>query len=75
MVGKSLRLEGSLVRDHQDARGELYDFAVPHLRSGRLPLDVTVVEGFEHIVDAFLGMLRGENAGKMLVSREVDPAS
>lgn len=41
---------------------------MPHLRSGALPLDVTAVEGFEHVVDAFLGMLRGENLGKMLVT-------
>ncbi|MFF9911464.1 zinc-binding dehydrogenase [Streptomyces sp. NPDC013457] len=69
LVEKSIRLEGFLVARHADAQQELYDFAVPHLRSGRLPVDVTVVEGFEHIVDAFLGMLRGENIGKMLVSR------
>ncbi|MFF9014589.1 NADP-dependent oxidoreductase [Streptomyces sp. NPDC014870] len=69
LVEKSLRLEGFLVRDHADAQEELYAFAVPHLRSGRLPLDVTVTDGFEHIVEAFLGMLRGENTGKMLVAR------
>ncbi|MET9654392.1 NADP-dependent oxidoreductase [Streptomyces sp. NPDC006460] len=69
LVGKSIRLEGFLVRNHMDAQAELYDFAVPHLRSGRLPLDVTVTEGFDRIVDAFLGMLRGENVGKALVSR------
>lgn len=69
---ESIRLEGFLVSNHADAQEELYEFAVDHLRSGRLPLDVTVLEGFEHIVDAFLGMLRGENIGKMLVS---DPAS
>ncbi|MFE5710866.1 zinc-binding dehydrogenase [Streptomyces sp. NPDC056501] len=68
VVGKSIRLEGFLVRDHMDALEELYDLAVPHLRSGALPLDVTVVKGFGHIVDAFLGMLRGENLGKMLVA-------
>ncbi|MFI9211758.1 zinc-binding dehydrogenase [Streptomyces sp. NPDC053253] len=68
VVGKSIRLEGFLVRDHLDALEELYDLAVPRLRSGALPLDVTVVEGFGHIVDAFLGMLRGENLGKMLVA-------
>ncbi|MFE2235108.1 zinc-binding dehydrogenase [Streptomyces sp. NPDC059442] len=69
LVGKSIRLEGFLVSNHMDAQAELYDFAVPHLRSGRLPLDVTVTEGFDRIVDAFLGMLRGENVGKALVSR------
>ena len=28
----------------------------------------TVVEGIDHAVDAFLGLLRGENTGKMIVS-------
>ncbi|WP_327678013.1 NADP-dependent oxidoreductase [Kitasatospora sp. NBC_00458] len=67
VVGKSLRLEGFLVRDHLDARPELYDFLVPHLRSGAIAPDETVVEGFDHVVDAFLGMLRGANTGKMIV--------
>ncbi|MEV7776312.1 NADP-dependent oxidoreductase [Kitasatospora sp. NPDC086791] len=67
VVGKSLRLEGFLVRDHLDARPELYDFLVPHLRSGVVVPDETVVDGFDRVVDAFLGMLRGANTGKMLV--------
>ncbi|MFJ4185689.1 NADP-dependent oxidoreductase [Kitasatospora sp. NPDC089509] len=67
VVGRSLRLEGFLVRDHLDARPELYDFLVPHLRSGALVPDETVVDGFDHVVDAFLGMLRGANTGKMIV--------
>ncbi|MGA5820684.1 NADP-dependent oxidoreductase [Kitasatospora sp. NPDC094028] len=67
VVGKSLRLEGFLVRDHLDARPELYDFLVPHLRSGAVVAEETVVDGFDHVVDAFLGMLRGANTGKMIV--------
>lgn len=67
IVEKSLRLEGFLVRNHLDLQEELYEFAVPHLQSGRLALDETVVDGFGHIVDAFLGMLRGENTGKIIV--------
>lgn len=67
IVEKSIRMEGFLVRNHRDVQEELYDFAVPHLRSGRLAADETVVDGFEHIVDAFLGMLRGENTGKIIV--------
>ncbi|MFD2119933.1 hypothetical protein ACFSNO_10460 [Streptomyces cirratus] len=38
------------------------------LRSGELRYDETVVEGVENAADAFLGMLRGENTGKMIVS-------
>lgn len=68
IVEKSLRMEGFLVRDHYEVEDELYEFVVPHLQSGRVGLDETVVEGFGNIVDAFLGMLRGENLGKIIVS-------
>lgn len=67
IVEKSLRMEGFLVSNHRDVQEELYEFAVPHLQSGRLALDETVVDGFEGIVEAFLGMLRGENTGKIIV--------
>ncbi|MFF5426323.1 MULTISPECIES: NADP-dependent oxidoreductase [unclassified Streptomyces] len=67
IVEKSLRMEGFLVSNYSDVQEELYEFAVPHLQSGRLSLDETVVDGFEHIVDAFLGMLRGRNTGKIIV--------
>ncbi|WP_338700865.1 NADP-dependent oxidoreductase [Streptomyces sp. Q6] len=67
VVEKSLRVEGFLVSDYRDVQEELYAFAVPHLQSGRLGLDETVVDGFERIVEAFLGMLRGANVGKVVV--------
>ncbi|MFJ8646014.1 NADP-dependent oxidoreductase [Streptomyces sp. NPDC093546] len=67
IVEKSIRMEGFLVSNYREVQEELYEFAVPHLQSGRLALDETVVDGFEHIVDAFLGMLRGENTGKIIV--------
>lgn len=67
VVHKSLRLEGVLVRNHTNLQDELEDFLVPHLRSGRIGTDTTVVQGFDRTVEAFLGMLRGENLGKMLV--------
>ncbi|WP_081236863.1 MDR family NADP-dependent oxidoreductase [Streptomyces viridosporus] len=67
IVEKSLRMEGFLVSNYREVQEELYEFAVPHLQSGRLALDETVVDGFDHIVDAFLGMLRGRNTGKIIV--------
>ncbi|MEV6106727.1 NADP-dependent oxidoreductase [Streptomyces sp. NPDC051940] len=67
VVGRSLRLEGVMVRNHLDAQASLEDFAVPHIRSGTLVPQETVVDGFEHTVEAFLGMLRGGNVGKMIV--------
>ncbi|PBC79242.1 hypothetical protein BX265_4037 [Streptomyces sp. TLI_235] len=67
VVGKSLRLEGFLVRNHLAVRDELYAALVPHLRSGRMQSDETVVDGFDRIVAAFLAMLRGDTVGKTLV--------
>ncbi|MER6779914.1 MULTISPECIES: NADP-dependent oxidoreductase [unclassified Streptomyces] len=67
VVHKSLRLEGVLVRNHTNLQDEMEDFLVPHLQSGRIGTDTTVVQGIDHTVDAFLGMLRGDNLGKMLV--------
>ncbi|QES56829.1 NADP-dependent oxidoreductase [Streptomyces venezuelae] len=67
VVHKSLRLEGVLVRNHTNLQDELEGFLVPHLRSGRIGTDTTVVQGFDRTVEAFLGMLRGDNLGKMLV--------
>jgi NADPH-dependent curcumin reductase CurA len=69
IVEKSIRMEGFLVSNYRDLQEELYDFAVPHLQSGRLASDQTVVDGFEHIVDAFLDMLNGRNTGKIIVRR------
>jgi NADPH-dependent curcumin reductase CurA len=69
IVEKSLRMEGFLVSNHRELQDELYEFAVPPLQSGRLALDETVVDGFEHIVEAFLDMLHGKNTGKILIRR------
>jgi NADPH-dependent curcumin reductase CurA len=67
VVGKSLRLQGFLVRNHLDTREEFEQFLVPHIESGQVGVDETLTDGFDSIVDAFLGMLRGENVGKALV--------
>lgn len=75
IVEKSLRLEGFLVSNYRDLQEELNEFAVPHLQSGRLALDETVVDGFEHIVDAFLGMLSGRNTGKTIVRDRTEAPS
>jgi len=67
VVEKSLRIEGFLVKDYGDVRVEFEEFLVPHIVSGVVRVAETVVEGFENTVGAFIGMLRGENVGKMIV--------
>ncbi|MEZ0108297.1 NADPH-dependent curcumin reductase CurA [Catenulispora sp. EB89] len=70
VVGNALRLEGFLVRDHLDAREEFEDFLIPHIASGAVPVDETVVHGFGRTVEAFISMLGGGNVGKMVVTLE-----
>ncbi|MGH3715587.1 MAG: NADP-dependent oxidoreductase [Micromonosporaceae bacterium] len=66
-VGKRLRLRGFIVFDHYDRFPDLVNEVGGWLRSGDLIADETVVDGLDKAPDAFLGLLRGENTGKMIV--------
>jgi NADPH-dependent curcumin reductase CurA len=72
VVTKRLRIEGFIITDHFDRFGEFAGEATAWVRDGRLQHRETVVEGIENAPKAFLGLLRGENIGKMLV--KVGPA-
>jgi NADPH-dependent curcumin reductase CurA len=37
------------------------------LREGKIRCDETVVDGIDRAPEAFLGLLRGENTGKMVI--------
>lgn len=67
LVGKRIKLQGFLVGDHGDLAPEYYERAAGWLAEGKLHSKVTVVDGIDNAVDAFLGMMRGANTGKMLV--------
>ncbi|MEU8778212.1 NADP-dependent oxidoreductase [Streptomyces sp. NPDC048606] len=68
IIGKRLRLQGVLVGDHAGLQDQFVKDVAGWLASGELRYDETVVEGVENATEAFLGMLRGENTGKMIVS-------
>ena len=72
IVGKTLRLEGVLVRDHANVQLELEERLVPHIQSGRITLEQTVTLGLDQMVDGFIGMLRGANIGKSIVQVSAD---
>jgi NADPH-dependent curcumin reductase CurA len=72
VVTKRLRLQGFIITDHFDRFGEFAREATEWVRDGRLQYRETVVDGIENAPKAFLGLLRGENIGKMLV--KVGPA-
>jgi NADPH-dependent curcumin reductase CurA len=67
VVTKRLRIQGYIVSDHFDRFDEFHAKAQEWVRDGKLRYRETVVEGIENGPHAFLGLLRGENIGKMLV--------
>ncbi|WP_422732978.1 NADP-dependent oxidoreductase [Micromonospora sp. WMMD558] len=67
LIGKRLTLRGFLVGDHGHLRDQFVREVAGWLRDGKLAYDETVVDGIENAPAAFLGLLRGENLGKMLV--------
>ncbi|MGP3979785.1 NADP-dependent oxidoreductase [Streptomyces sp. KR80] len=68
VIGKRLRLQGMLVGDHASLQPQFVQEVSGWIRSGELKYGETVVEGIENAAEAFLGMLRGENTGKMIVA-------
>lgn len=67
VVTKRLRMQGYIIADHYDRFPEFLAKAQEWVREGRLRYRETVIEGIENAPRAFLGLLRGENVGKMLV--------
>ncbi len=67
IVTRSLRLEGFTMGDHWDLAGPFREELTPWLAAGEIVFDETVVDGVDATFDAFLGLLRGENVGKMVV--------
>ncbi|MFJ5707701.1 NADP-dependent oxidoreductase [Streptomyces sp. NPDC093105] len=68
IIGKRLRLQGVLVGDHYGLQQQFVEEVGGRLRAGELKYRETFATGIENGVDAFLGLLRGDNTGKMIVS-------
>jgi NADPH-dependent curcumin reductase CurA len=67
IVGKRLTIRGFIVADHNDRFRAMIDEVGAWLAGGKLVAEETIVDGLENAPAAFLGMLRGENTGKMVV--------
>jgi NADPH-dependent curcumin reductase CurA len=67
-VGKRLTLHGFIVGDHNHLQEDFVREVGAWVRDGRLRYTETVVDGgLRKAPEAFLGLLRGQNTGKMLV--------
>ena len=56
-----------IILDHLDLNEEFTEKTIGWMRDDRIRYQETMVEGFENTLEAFFGVLRGENTGKMIV--------
>jgi hypothetical protein len=67
VISKRLTLRGFIVWDHSTLMPEFLAEMSGWLAEGKVRFSETVVEGLENAPDAFIGLLRGQNTGKMVV--------
>jgi NADPH-dependent curcumin reductase CurA len=67
IVTRRLTIRGFIVLDHLRELKAFFTDVEPLVRSGRIKVRETVVEGLDRAPEAFLEMLRGGNVGKMIV--------
>jgi hypothetical protein len=70
VVGKSLKMQGFIVTDFLDLVPQFFADMGGWIAAGKIKWRETVVDGIENAPQAFLGLFKGENTGKMLVRLE-----
>jgi NADPH-dependent curcumin reductase CurA len=73
IVTKRLRMEGYIISDHYDRYPAFLAEMAPRVRDGAVQYRETIVDGIEQAPQAFIGLLEGENVGKMLVRVGPEP--
>lgn len=74
VIPKRLRIQGFIVSDHFDMQPKFLGDMGKWIAAGKMKWQETVVDGLENAPQAFLGLFKGENKGKMLVKVGSDPA-
>ncbi|WP_046213736.1 NADP-dependent oxidoreductase [Paenibacillus wulumuqiensis] len=67
LLTRTVLLKGFLVGDYADENVQALQELGQWVREGKLKYKENIVEGFDRIPEAFLGLFTGENLGKQLV--------
>ncbi|MBY3793483.1 NADP-dependent oxidoreductase [Rhodococcus fascians] len=67
-IGKELTLKGFIVGSYAHLTEEFRAKMTDWLASGAIEFDETIVEGLDNAPAAFIGLMKGENTGKMVVT-------
>lgn len=74
LLVKRALIKGFLVGDYQERRAEFIQDMSQWLQDGKLKYKEDVVKGLENATHAFIGLLQGENFGKLIVQISDDPS-
>jgi NADPH-dependent curcumin reductase CurA len=67
VITKRLTMKGFIVSDWLDHQAEFEKEVGGYVKAGKVKHKETVVKGIDQAVDAFIGLFRGQNVGKMVV--------
>ena len=68
VLQKRVRMQGFIILDHYADRFETFQRDMSQwVREGRVVLEEHVVDGLEHAPAALIGLLQGQNLGKVVV--------
>lgn len=67
LLKMSALVKGFIVRDYADKFPEAFNQLATWVQEGKLQYTETIVEGFDNIPKAFIGLFEGSNQGKMIV--------
>ena len=70
LLTRSVRLQGFIVSNYSDRFGEALNQLTQWLNEGKLKYTETIIDGFDKLPEAFLGLFSGKNQGKMLIKTE-----
>jgi NADPH-dependent curcumin reductase CurA len=71
-VPRRLTLRGYIIFDHLARFADFIEEVAPWLAAGKISARETIVDGIENAPQAFIGLLHGDNIGKMLVRTAPD---
>ncbi len=70
LLTRSVLLQGFIVSNYSDHFSEAISHLTQWLNEGKLKYTETIIDGFDKLPEAFLGLFSGTNQGKMLVKTE-----
>jgi NADPH-dependent curcumin reductase CurA len=74
VVGLSLTIRGFIVSNHFDMMGDFLRDMAAWKKQGKMKWRETILDGVDRAPEAFIGLFKGENFGKMLVKVGPDQA-